>query len=345
MVNELPDTKERRLIKSRLLPFSAIVTPGTVSVRLVSRSMPGTFKIPQRAYTSIHEYCGISGDQDSTTYGMAATALLTAGFSTMMSGNILPVRTSKTNLSYALDFTGPAISCEESGEALKQFVQPAIVEYSENMASQVVYYSWVPQPDFNDSIDGSFFAAPDTAGGNVRLDVVSTDAARLYISLNTSGIGASSARVPTTYAPRVHLLTCSLYNASYHVNFELSSSGSQVVTVNTKHIDWVPALSTMRGAQNDPAVIQRMNFQSLMDVFGLLMQGQVYYPYGFDGGDQSVDSSFATSMSAFLWPPVDGLSPDQIAQSYMHKVEIFFQNITLSMRYGLITGWVLLPYF
>ena len=111
----------------------------------------------------------------------------------------------------------------------------------ENMAeSWVFYYGCAPQPGWGPDVNGSFFASTDVQIGNNRLDFESTDAARVFIYLNTTGVDESGGRIPFDgQKADAQMIACALYNASYATHLEVKSTGEQVVTAYKIFENWM----------------------------------------------------------------------------------------------------------
>jgi hypothetical protein len=336
--SKVVDNAERRL-----LPISAIITPGTLSVQPVLVSHNDTLTVPQREYTTPGTlYCGVTSDGNTTAYASMSTGLLNPTFSTLLSNGVIPVQSSTSNITYNLRFFGPAVSCDMAGDEAFSWARTAMLDYENMTSSRVFYFAWAPQAGWGPDVNGSFFASTDLQIGNNRLDLVSQDAARLFVYLNTTGVDASSTRIADfTGQVEAQMLTCKLYNASYDTHFEIQSTGAQFISATPKFQNWMPALAAMQGTPDDPLVSRQMNMQAVMEAFAMMTTGPVVYSN--DVNFPTIDSVYALSMNADMFPSRPGMTQTEMTLRQARQNEILFQNITLSMMYGLVNGYVLTP--
>ena len=92
----------------------------------------GTLKVPRREYTTESDlYCGVTTDGDSTTYATMATSLFSPTFSTVLSNSVLQVQSSSSNLTYNMQFFGPAVSCDMAGDEAFSWAKKAMLGYEQ----------------------------------------------------------------------------------------------------------------------------------------------------------------------------------------------------------------------
>ncbi|KAJ9616449.1 hypothetical protein H2200_000167 [Cladophialophora chaetospira] len=323
-----------------LLPISAIITPGTLSVQPVAVSSNGTLSVPQRAYTTNSDlYCGVTTDGNTTSYATMATGLMNPTFSTVLSNSVLPVQASSSNLTYNLQFFGPAVSCETAGDEAFSWAKKAMLEYENMTDTRVFYFGWAPQAGWGPNVNGSFFASTDLQIGNNRLDLISADAARMFIYLNTTGVDESGDRIPGfSGQAAAQMLTCKLYNASYDAHFEVKSTGAQLISAATNFENWMPAIETMEGTPDEPLVSRQMNMQAVMEAFAMMVTGPITYSNDVDF--PTINSVYALGMNQDLFPSRPGLTQTEMTARQARQNEMLFQNITLSMRYSVISGQI-----
>lgn len=280
-------------------------------------------------------------DGNTTSYATMASGLLNPTFSTLLSNSIIPVQPSSSNLTYNTQFFGPAVSCAMAGDEAFAWAKAAMLDYENMTSSRVSYFGWSPQPGWGPDVNGSFFASTDLQIGNNRLDIISTDAARVFIYLNTTGIDENSNRIPDYSGPsEAQMLTCKLYNASYDTHFEVLSTGAQFITAKPTFQNWMPALSMMPGTPDDPRVSRQMNMQAVMESFAMMVIGPVVFSSQADF--PAIDSVYALTMNQALWPSIPALTQTEMTMRQASQYEALFQNITLSMRYSVVAGYVLL---
>lgn len=324
----------------RLLPISAVFTPGTLSVQAVLQSNNENLQISERAYTSNTDlYCGYETDAGSntTSYVQIATGLFVPTMGTVLNNAVLPVPSSTTNLTYHLQFYGPAVTCAPSNDEDFQWAQQAILEYENSTGTKVFYMGWVPQLGWGPEVNGSFFASDDVQLGNIRLDFVSQDAARLFIYLNTTGYDSSGKPAPFNGTSSAQMMTCALYNASHDAHFEVNSTGTQQVSASTSFQNWMPASASVPGVAQDPLVSRQMNMQAVMEAFGMMLVGPI--TFGLDGSI-SITSVYALQLNPDMYPAQEGQDQTTLTQRQLARNEAMFQNITLSMLFGLVNGYV-----
>ncbi|KIW34877.1 uncharacterized protein PV07_01624 [Cladophialophora immunda] len=323
-----------------LLPISAIITPGTLSVQPVLVSETGALVVPQRSFTTDSNlFCGVITDANTTTYASMSTGLSNPTFATVLSNSVLPLESSSTNLTFNLQFFGPAVSCDMSSDEEFSWAKRAMLEYENMTDTRVFYFGWAPQPGWGPDVNGSFFASTDVQIGNNRLDFVSKDAARVFIYLNTTGVDESGNRIPDFVGKaEAQMMTCALYNASYDAHFEVKSTGAQFVTASPKFENWMPALSSMEGTLQDPRVRQQMNMQAVMESFVMMIGGPI--TYSNDISFPTTNSVYAPGMNQALFPARPGLNQTDLTLLQAKQNEMLFRNITLSMRYGVVSGTV-----
>lgn len=267
-----------------------------------------------------------------------ATGLLNPTFATLLANDVLSVQASSTNLTYDLQFYGPAVSCTQSDDSDFQLARNAISQYENLAQTRVFYYGWVPQAGWGPDVNGSFFASTDVQIGNFRLDLESEDAARVFIYLNTTGVNENGTRSSFQEVPSAQMITCLLYNSSYEAHFDVKSTGEQRITAVTKFQNWMPALATVNAPASNPTVRTQMNMQAVMEAFGMMTIGPIVFAN--DDSQPSINSVYALSMNPAMYPSRDGLTQSQMTKRMMEQSEALFQNITLSMRYGVVAGYV-----
>lgn len=298
-----------------------------------------TLIIPQREYTTTTKlYCGTAGDEESTSYISMATGLLNPTFATLLANNVLSVQGSNTNLTYDLKFIGPAVSCMQSDDSDFQLAKKAMGEYEDQKETRVLYFAWVPQPGWGPGVNGSFFASPDVEIANFRLDFESEDAARVFIYLNTTGVSESGKRTAFQEPPSAQMITCLLFNSSYQTHFEVKSTGEQRITAATAFLNWMPAVAAINAPASDPSVRTQMNMQAVMESFGMMVSGPILFPSS--DTETSINAVYALGMNPAMYPARQNLTQSQMTERMIKQSEALFQNITLSMRYGMVAGYV-----
>lgn len=190
-------------------------------------------------------------------------------------------------------------------------------------AETFYYLSWVPpmapfwkykEPDFSDGLDRS-----------------STDAARIFVMTNTGYADKQTQLFNWTENPNsnfsltmtasaVNLTECTLYNASYNVdyNFQYPLQTAQVSILDwlnplTGSPDWTDPMHPDKGVNPSEA----LSYRGIMQTFGKILLGYSYY-------NQYSDYTKWTSSKLI---DVDWDS----APAVQTGLERLFQNMTLSM--------------
>ena len=281
-----------RLTQARTLPLAAIFTPGTLTVQPEVHTHFSTIAIPERQYTDVSFYATTVPVNDSSVYkGMSVETTRNVG-RVQLANTILPMPRPDTNLTYTTQFSGPALSCSRMNaadvdlvdEALQNLTQSSFAYHGRPFSgSQIVYFGWVPQvePDLHE-VNTSFFENQITQGddsSSAGLDYVSSNAARIYVYLNTSGLTQNSdndgqfERVSDATSTPAALVTCMLYNASYNVHFDIRNTGEQDISANTTFLNWQ---STKSQGPKDDSSMDAFSSQALMEAFGWTFTQFIY---------------------------------------------------------------------
>lgn len=344
----------------RVIPLSAIFSPATLSVQPALFLTSEMITVPQRGYEngSGYTFSGLAfvGNGSCLYRGSTSVVDRFSGLA-VWGGDILSVSSAAKNMTYNLSFHGPAVECIEADTATSSFVQRAIEDYTNSTGDTLWWAGWIPDQTFGPSINASFFEnlQVNTASETV-LDVTSKDAARIYQTMyfaDHPNISLSSNPNDSFASPFVtqRLMTCSLYNASYDVAFDLLSDGVQTITAERRLLNGVPAAQQQSGCGSetdiDPTaepmgnstvleayignttVIEQFNYQALFQTLGVQSRGMVSLPNG---------SSFIgeLSMNPILGPVITGQSDVYMTfEQYASNIESMFQNFTLSLRFGL----------
>jgi hypothetical protein len=211
---------------SRSIPFSAILTPATLSVQPTPFTSWQLLQVPQPDYQD-PQMCAKTGLANGTCLyqGPSFTTYRSPSLS-VMEGDVLSVSSTAKNLSYGLIFNGPAISCVEANNSTSTFVQRAIQDYNNSTGKFLYRSGFVPDENFVPEMNGSFFGLIGNGIPNVseNLDLVSKDAAKIYQTLYFS----NTPDVTDLQSPGgvQKVIECSLYNASYEVAFEFKKQWS-----------------------------------------------------------------------------------------------------------------------
>lgn len=237
-----------------------------------------------------------------------------------MTGQQLVIPAAHSNMSYSLNFLGPALRCDPAKASFVHEVYETYLRQLSGVENEYHYIAWVPLAKGRLNLTDS----------DKSLDVVSTDTAHLYIIPNTSVagpifVGGVQISPDDSHYGYQDLLDCKLYNASYQAVFNFSHP-SQTINIRSRTLlnpvnvsedvsDWYFS------GRNAPDILrkqaQRICYQSIMDCLGRLLVGYEWWRDGY----KVVDKTSWAMMS------IDWASRDTAQQG----LEELFQNITLSM--------------
>ena len=309
------------LFVRRLLPLAAIITPAAIiiSPSPETRSLsttPRQLYFDPTQYADLHTFVG-------TDYVGPSSHLLRVAFGSAMTGQQLVIPVAHSNISYTLNFHGPALRCVPAEASFVHKVYEAYLEKLADPVNQYRYFAWVP-------IDAGRVNL--TNNDSPSLDLVSIDTAHLYVIPNTSIVGPMFAddggeqnSPDDTHYGYQDLLDCKLYNASYQADFNFSYP-SQTIDIRSRTLlnlvnvsrdvsDWY--FSDKNAADVVQKQAQRICYQSIMDSVGRLLVG---YQLWMDGYKLADRGNWAATT-------IDWTSRDTAQQG----LEDMFQNITLSM--------------
>lgn len=300
------------------MPLAAIVTPATMTVVATSsiRAIDGT---PPQLHFDPARYANLQ-TQGVWEYQSPAPDTLGAAFGSATTKQILGIAQTESNMTYTLQFLGPALRCDYAsatfvGDAYQSFVRT----FSKNSGHVFRYLAWVPERNRN----SSDLSALDKFNAASTLDIVSTDAAHLYIVPNITSAGPVFVGGERMSGAKEHYsiydtLDCKLYNATYRVLFNLTFP-TQLIEVQSREllnpVYLVKEIPVGGGWAARDA--QRMSYQAIMHSFGRLLVGSEYWRDGF----------VTTSMTSWNMMGIDWKTRNGTQQG----LEQLFQNITLSM--------------
>ena len=314
-----------------------------------SRTHISGVEVPERRYSDITSfYASTLTANDSTTYkGMSIETTRNVG-RVQLANEMLPMPRPDKNVTYSTTFSGPALACERLKAsdvapveiALQSLIKSSFEYHGRPLAgSQMVYFGWVPQtePSLTEA-STSFFEKYINAGDGAsssNLDYVSSDVARIYVYLNTSGLlqdvnnDGQFHRVPEATSSPPAMITCKLYNASYDAQFEVRNNGEQNITANTTFLNWQSTLSQGSG---DEASFGAFSYQALMEAFGWTFTQFIYVAPANESA--TIYGTHALEMNPALVPVQAHMDSAKSPEYMMHEMEDFFKNMTLGLRYA-----------
>ncbi|KAL2394035.1 hypothetical protein ABEF93_002634 [Exophiala dermatitidis] len=322
-----------------LIPLIAIVTPGTLSVVRASISQPATISVQQRDYGSGLYAASIQADNGSVFYGGARSYLKGPTLATLVETEILSVGTFATNLTYSLDFYGPAVSCSKADNQIVTQLTEIITKYQDKNKTSLMYDVWVPKPDLASNattlVDGSLVVTSDTNQNLRMLDQTSADAARIYYTL------APDVSVQANMSNPVNVIQCALYNASWHLDFDVRSTGEQRLNPTVTFENWMPGWSSTINSTNSSSSINSIDimtsfdYAGLMETFGSLTSGKLEVPQDPNLPFTQTSLALETSPLLFAAATPDPFT-DEASVQLQQTLESLFRNMTLSARYAVL---------
>ncbi len=296
-------------------------------------------KIPQRDNNDGNSVSWVTLKDGSNVYGGAGLTTSYVSTLNIENGRMLsvPVGSGAQNLSYNLDFHGPALQCTEADNSTSSFVMSAVNDYNNKSHGGFLYWAgWVPPPDFGQSpINGSFFANLGL-GQNLSADFPglyfpSNGFAKVYQTLFLP----DSANGTFTYTGSYSVIECSLYNASYTSHFELHSNQIQTISTNRTLLDGLLAVQVLPPEITSDQAIEYFNDLTLMNMFGYNAVGSTIINTKFGNPNTLSNIATAPTLGAVISAtPIKGKFMD--FQQFSFLLEELFQNFTLSWRYGSI---------
>jgi hypothetical protein len=307
-----------------LLPIAAIITPAAINV-VTRDNILNMERDPPQLYFDPSHYASMQTETNGDYVDPSADTLRTA-FGSAMTGQIRGIAQESPNMTYTLDFLGPALSCAPADAGFIKGVYDSYMSDLGPQGNKWTYLSWVPSERGGVNSSNLTTVIKEIMP---TLDVVSPDAAHIYIIPNTSLIGPYFVGQEQMSFDDQHYgyqdtLECKLYNASYRAFFNLTFANQAIevqsrnllnpVNVSTDINEWLfykggnPARHTYQA--------QRICYQSIMDAFGRLIVGSDLTR----NGRASTMGSYA--MTTIDWKTRDG------AQKGLEQL---FQNITLSL--------------
>jgi hypothetical protein len=317
----------------RLVPLVAIFTPGTLSVVPAALSALKTITVQQREYGKSSYADATEAENGTVFYGGARSYLKGPTLAMLVETEVLSLGAFTTNLTWAMDFHGPALSCSQAGPEIATYLADIILPYQTSNRTSLMYNTWIPKSSTSSSpllVDGKLVLDPDRNSDLRVLDETSPDAARIYYSL------APEVSTQMTLASPIYVISCALYNASWHLDFDVRSTGEQRLTPTIKFENWMPGWSSIEPALKPGKQTNTiLDYAGLMETFGAVTSGRLDYP-----NDQSLPftmTSLALETSPVLF---NDAFPDPFNDAAMltltRTIEALFQNMTLSARYSVL---------
>src|SRR6201996_1985310 len=309
------------LIRHRLIPLAAIITPGTLIVSPILHDSSATQIVPSLDFQNNADmYGSVSQGSGLGEFDRASDEVIRVALASATSGTILPMSPPALNSSYAYIFYGPALRCEKANDTEFQFFNNLAKNYSSsNGALTLAYFSWVPSNIENSNNDIPSFNQTDFT---FPIDISSsTNGSQVNIFLAcTYNQGPStefSCKSPV-------LLNCALRNVSYTVNFAFES-GQQTMSIDSvgagdpvNQWDNYFAETTVRSITN-----KTLSYLSVMFAFNNIITGSISFVDSTNAWLVTSTMIQSTSLTPLLASPNN--------ETLGSALEDLFQNITFSL--------------
>ena len=243
----------------------------------------------------VSEYYGSSGF-------IGPSYLLTRlGLASALQGSVLPMPPPFINSTYSLEFTGPAVKCEKLAQSPWDF------------GLEKTFVSWVPAP----KDDLAYKSA--LRGAGLTLDAT-PEVMQIFAAVLPS-------KNPTTWT----VINCTLYNATYDVDFRFQD-GSQIVNTSIReYTHGVGKMGSLSNPYNGPEVFA---YESLMSALGAIMVGfindsytmQTWLPITTLVNTEDMESFFVKDLGEAVY-----VSFGPATKPLAEGIEEMFQNMTLSL--------------
>ena len=299
------------LISSRSIPIAAIVAPGSLTV--FPQSTNETVSLPVRQldfnYTNFGTFVGGGYTEqlgDPRVYNLA--------FRTASTGETIELDSPGhyQNVSYHLDFNGPAVKCTSASE---EFLYNLTYQYGVKYDTMIKYrfLSWTHTP-LETPPEDEAIRFPGTSPEDTRLY------SRVYVMTN-EGAWNVTRTYNGTDSPlyrQVNVTECLLYNASYSVDYRFEyPSQTQHASVS----DWlnpVVSLSNREKKGHNLTVQETLSYAAVMDAFTQMLVGEA-----------SKDKYLKEEVTSTIWKlsPIGWKDGVAVAQG----LEELFKNITLGL--------------
>jgi len=315
--------------------LASVVTPGTITVQPTVKISNRVIQPPQPLYiTGDYSILGETEHGDCTVELIGPTSEpVRIALASIAQQTILQIPSTIPNSSYNVEFLGPAVSCSTPPvQNISAFNES--LTFATNNSSYfgsglfgrigLLYNAWVPHQTLSPT--GEIFSDlgnPDWNNGTITTEPGnpnSTGGAQFYVYLPTDIVG----REPLE-ANGLVLLTCTLHNSTYNVNFDYENS-QQTVTINS--VDFHEEVANPYEYSCYDLQYWNEAYISIMWAFTKLLVGSATD----SGGDTGNTATYtATLVGATTLRPFIEDGQNATSAGVASELESMFQNITLSI--------------
>jgi hypothetical protein len=294
------------------LPLAAIVTPGTLNVIAVNTTSVYQYGVPQFDFVNQSMSFGdtiFTGD----THSLEASARLQRlSIFTTSGSEIGQIQIPYANASYKLEFFGPAVSCSQAPASLVTIVTPWLQSIE---GGAIPWLSFAPALLGN--VDPGYNPFNDSNGGRntifrdgYNFGASGNQSASLFVSMDNEG---------STYSSWP-MLECTLYNASYQVDFQFTYP-QQNISVIQRTLHEPIQIPANNG--HDIFGTPEWAYMNIMDAYAHILVG---YTQASRGDFSTVNTMFQITALGSL-SVTKGFGNEQV----IPILESMFQNITMSL--------------
>jgi hypothetical protein len=289
--------------------LAAIVTPGTLNVVTLATVPVVQYPVAQFDFVNQSASFGNGGNDGGHALG-ASARLQSVSMSAASSLQIGQIHFPFANSSYDLEYFGPAVSCSTAPPNITDRVTTWLEGLSMS-ASQSSWLSFVPYSLTYVSANYTPFDSNQCAGSSIYANGYNfnfaNQSASIVVAMNNGSSNFS------TYP----IVQCTLYNATYHVNFQ-SRFPSQNISVLQKTLH--EAVDTP-SSQPDSFGTPQWAYMNIMDAYANILLG---YTTGYRGGASSFRTNYQVTALGNFSTRFDSVKLGSVLES-------IFQNITLNL--------------
>jgi len=285
------------LIQRRLLPIASFFPPATLNIEAMPDPITTTTRVPIVDFTSTNFAYVPKFRADTYKYSGAQPEVQRLVTAAMSGGQILPITPPHLNASWGVEFYGPVVKCVPVSSRDKQFIGESLNNIKKSLpglGSQIedkehyVHLVWAPGDDNNTILPRS--------DSKFRTDPIGPRIHDAQVSLFAAAFNRLD--YPQDYTRSANITQCTLYNASYAVNFNFINGIPDIKAVprqpyhEFRYLDTLngseplaatyPNGTIMRSPNNNHTIynvtlVERQSYQAVMEAFGLGLVGSITY--------------------------------------------------------------------
>jgi hypothetical protein len=263
-----------------MLPLAVIITPGTLTVQTTERTSQLMTKPPQisldstkYALPALYYYAGtpINGVMDVPDTSGPLSQVMAITVAAAVQQEILPITPPHSNASYQLKFVAPALQCAEPPQSnISAFRQALNIAKNSTMFGfsdtyDIVYNAWAPNDLYH----------PDLS--NPNWNNATSESVYIDSTYGRYAGGTTFVYVGQTDTADFVLLQCTLYNATYDVQFSFSGTNQDIRISNLTYLNAAPVTleskDTGRTWEGKGDTLTTPTYAAIMWAFNQLLVG------------------------------------------------------------------------